>query len=735
MNLSLLQQATTPRPPAPTSFLGTSNWSKSPPVSQRLFNGTNGVPLTWPRILEEFKASVERYRRSITGDDRGDFVRRVEDISDHLRLILAAGSGTTDDHFGNPSAIMSNRFLYPHYREIMAKFPKLVLSSHAAARDFATPELRQKCQQEAEEMLNAVYGYVEVARQQQGEDIPRLFPGFVDNQHVGGAWRNNNRLSIQSASDISGGRQSDEVSVLDPSAPLDKTLLNTLEDLRHQMGSGIRSLQEQLNFSDNMIDVARHQTLSDDIATACGKVLSLSRPWLATIESVDLSSMKSSTAAEKDLAEFASKKQGVYSLIGDLVLTCQAIALPLADEWTTNGAPPLQERLADVKSVVERLDKCAFEIAEPLRQLATIASIGSPNKNRRSTRMSGTGRNAQGTALTSISQAASKSGEKSHLGSTSPGSSNGHPGSRPQSRPQSKRESQELPKFLQLEYEADVMYDTKSPTQTIRGGTLVGLVEQLTRHDKYDFVFNNTFLLTYQSFTTANQLFDLLVARWNVQPMPGLTKDELAVWVERKQTPIHFRIVNVLKSWLDTYWMEGTDKDSVETIQRIHSFVKTTVQNSIGEKGSKPLLVVVEQRMRGEEVNSRKLVANSNVEAPTPILPRSLNKKNPKIVDIDPLELARQLTIMESNLYRKIRPPECLNRTVKKKLKDPDTEEQATNIKALILHSNRVTNWVAFMILLQDKLRERVNMIKYFVTVADVGQLEAPSPSFVLTLT
>lgn len=721
-NLSLLEQATTPRPPAPTSFLVTSNWAKTPAISQSLFGEPSGPPLTWPRILDDFKASIERYRQAVADDDRGDFVRRAEDLSDHLRLILAAGSGTTDDHFGSPSIIMSNRFLYPQYREIMAKFPKLVLSSHAAARDFAPPEIRQKCQQEAEEVLNAVYGFIEVARQQRGEDIPRLFPGFVDNQQAGGAWRNNNRLSIQSTSDVAGGRQSDEVSFQETSTPLDKTLLNTLEDLRHQMGSGVRSLQEELNFNDSVIDVARHQTLCDDIAAACGKVLSLCRPWLATIESVDLSPLATNNAAEKGLADFASKKQGMYNLFGDLVVTCQAIALPLADEWTTNGAPPLNERLADIKSVVERLDKGAFEIVEPLRQLAACAVASSPSSKRRSTKMSGSVRNAPGTMLTNLSQAASRTGDRSHLGDGSP-ASGGRSGSRPQSQPQSKRDSQELPKFLQLEYEGDVLYDTKSPTQTIRGGTLIGLVEQLTRHDKYDFVFNNTFLLTYQSFTTANQLFDLLVARWNVQPMPGLTKEELTIWAERKQTPIHFRIVNVLKSWLDTYWMEGTDKDSQQTIQRIHNFVKTTIQGSIGDKG-KPLLVVVEQRMRGEEVNSRKLVANSNVEAPTPILPRSLNKKNPKIVDIDPLELARQLTIMESNLYRKIRPQECLNRTVKKKLKAPDAEESAENIRALILHSNRVTNWVAFMILLQDKLKERVNMIKYFVTVADVSFID-----------
>jgi son of sevenless-like protein len=47
---------------------------------------------------------------------------------------------------------------------------------------------------------------------------------------------------------------------------------------------------------------------------------------------------------------------------------------------------------------------------------------------------------------------------------------------------------------------------------------------------------------------------------------------------------------------------------------------------------------------------------------PPPIIPRSLNKKL-KLLDIDPTELARQLTIMESQLYLKIRPMECMQRS------------------------------------------------------------------------
>jgi son of sevenless-like protein len=68
--------------------------------------------------------------------------------------------------------------------------------------------------------------------------------------------------------------------------------------------------------------------------------------------------------------------------------------------------------------------------------------------------------------------------------------------------------------------------------------------------------------------------------------------------------------------------------------------------------------------------------------APPPILPKS-NKKL-KLLDIDPLELARQLTLMESQLYQKIKPMECLQRSREQRTENVD------NITTVIQTSNRV---------------------------------------------
>ena len=68
---------------------------------------------------------------------------------------------------------------------------------------------------------------------------------------------------------------------------------------------------------------------------------------------------------------------------------------------------------------------------------------------------------------------------------------------------------------------------------------------------------------------------------------------------------------------------------------------------------------------------------------PAPIVPKT--NKAMKLLDIEPLELARQLTIMESKLFSKIRAVECLNRGRDGKPGDSDD-----NISAIIDTSNKV---------------------------------------------
>ncbi|KAL1954902.1 hypothetical protein VTO42DRAFT_491 [Malbranchea cinnamomea] len=696
-----------------------SSLSISSAIPRYFLDDPSTMPITWARLVENMRRAIEAYKQAILDGDRSQYVRRAEDISDHLRMLLAAGSDTTDNHSGNPSIISTNKALYPHFRDMMSKFSKLVLSSHIAAADWPGPDSATKCLHEAEGVLQGVYNFVDVARHQKGEDIRRLVPGFVAGSNTGGHWQNNNLASKDPVSFLEhdNGRDPQDM----PSTVLDSNLLDRIDDIKKSLSASIRRLEEQLNVKDKLVTHSRHMAISDAVCNACAQVLELFRPWMSLIESIDLSSLGTSFE-NPQLADFSMQKQRVYDGIADLVLCCQEVSVPLADEWAESRGESLETRLNNVRTVSRQLETYMSQIGFSLTLLQEQSPQPSPQ-----TRTPAGGSFAQ-TRSRSDSQArmlhmdslGMPYGMEDDLVPIKPQQRNMEKAQRFFGQPLPREtiaqaQVEETPWFLKLDHEGEVFYDTKGDVPQLKCGTLAGLVEQLTRHDKLDTSFKDTFLLTYRSFTTASELFEMLVHRFTLQPPYGLDQAELKVWTEQKQIPIRIRVVNILKSWFENYWMEPTDESNTRLLRRIHAFVKDAVATT-KIPGTSQLIGLIEQRMRGQDSSAKRLVPTVNQHAPQPILPKNLKKI--KFLDIDPTEFARQLTIIESRLYARIRPTECLNKTWQKKV-GPDEVDPATNVKALILHSNQLTNWVAEMILTQQDVKRRVVVIKHFVSVAE----------------
>lgn len=719
-SFSALRQGIPPIGTTMSSFANAPAGAVQPAsLPRRFFDDSQAVPLTWNNLVEDMRRAVQRYREVLTNRDRSEYVRKAEDISDHLRLLLAAGSGTTDNHSGNPSIISTNKALYPHFRDMMSRFSKLVLSSHIAAADFPAPDSVQKCLGEAEGVLQGVYGFVEVARQQRGEEIPRITPGFVAGSTGAGHWQSNG-LSPKEAVDTMTFMDEELESFTEPTAYLDQSLLARMEDLKRLVASGIRRLDEHLTLREHLITPQKHRKIGDSICKAGGQVIEMCRPYLSTVESINLAPL-GTTFSSPQLNDFVEHKQRLYDSASDLIMACQAVTAPLADEWAEVRGSSLEDRMYRVRSVGRDLDNAASQILFSLQMLSELMpASGTPQLGGNSPTFRQHVRNASrtsnpGGAPTNADHARTLSAASQATNDIQRNVENSKVQRFFGEVPAPPRGVEEIPEYLMLDHEGEIAYDVKVDPPQLRGGTLTALVEQLTRHDRLDSSFNNTFLLTYKSFTSAPELFDLLVKRWTIQPPPGLAGADLQTWVDKKQKPIRFRVVNILKSWFDNYWLEGTDEASQQLMQKVYNFAKDTVQ-STSTPGAGPLMTSIEQRMRGQDASSKRMVPTQTGQMPAAIVPKSMKKL--KFLDIDALEFARQLTLIEAKLYGKIKATECLKKTWQKKL-EPGEVDPASNVKALILHSNQLTNWVAQMILTQGVVRGRVSVIKAFVSVAD----------------
>ncbi|KAL2862733.1 putative cell division control protein Cdc25 [Aspergillus lucknowensis] len=700
--------------------------STSSGASQHFIDDHTATPISWPLLVDNMSQAVEAYRQTLLGGDRAEYVRKAEDISDHLRMLLAAGSDTTDNHSGNPSIISTNKPLYQHFREMMSKFSKLVLSSHMAAADWPSVDAVNKCLQEADGVMQGVYGYVEVARQQRGEYIRRVVPGFLMGSYSGGSWQNNG-VSLTESGPTSFLEQDGGDLRPEPTVPLEPNVLDHIDVLRRSFVGSIRRLEERLTLNQKkIVTAAEHEEVGESVAEAAVKVVEQFRPWISAIESINLGPLGTGFQ-NPQLVDVSLQKQRVYDAIADFVISCQAISAPLGDEWAELRGDSLDDRLNAVRGVARQLENYVSQIGFSLSLL--LEQIPDASAVRTESRVGGESEGYAGLHTRSESRATETIGVPS-----------AHPFENPTEKVRRNmdkaqrffgqappaaitrepirdlaREPEETPWFLKMDHEGEVFYDTKTDVPTLKCGTLAGLVEHLTRHDKPDPSFNSTFLLTYRSFTTASELFEMIMQRFNIQPPFSLNADEMQMWVDRKQKPIRFRVVNILKTWFENYWMEANDESHMQLLERAHAFTKDSIATT-KTPGSTQLLTVIEQRLRGQDTTVKRLVPTQATAAPTPIIPKNMKKL--KFLDIDPTEFARQLTIIESRLYSKIRPTECLNKTWQKKV-GPDEPEPAANVKALILHSNQLTNWVAEMILNQSDVKKRVVVIKHFVNVAD----------------
>jgi son of sevenless-like protein len=566
-----------------------------------------------------------------------------------------------------------------------SKLSKLIISSHFAAADYPNAESIEKCFQQADGVLLAAHSYVQAAEQQRGKEIPRLFPGFVIGSTVGGNWRSN---GLDPHDPITPLLSHDE-GAIEPLAMLDGKLVERLT-------SSLRKLEKNLAAPERVITPFQHEVIGDNVCQAGQEVLGSFKPLMAAIESIDLSSLGNVSQAPQ-LVDFGTTKQSLYDNVSDLIMSCQDVTGPLADEWSEVKGQDVESRLDDVRRCARALDASLSRMNSFLQVLYRLhpqKMKTMPDRPSAQTCQSFT----DGNPTSGNPRYGDWSGQESSPGPGLPTMT-------------------DAPGFLKLDLEHDVLWDARRSPPAVKAGTLAALVEQLTRHDKTDPNFNNTFLLNYQSFTTAQELFALLVQRFQIERPEGLGQQDVEVWQNLKQTPIRRHVVSTLTNWFESFWMEDYNDDSEKLIGDVLTFVRDDVE-SAGIPGSARLIAVLDKRLARKDAEARYIMIQTrDTNAPTPNIPSNL--EGFKFLDIDPVEYARQLTLIEFGLYSKLKATECLDKTWKKA--STDQPDPAANIKALIRFSNQVTNWVVELILAQKKINDQAATIKHFVAVADVS--------------
>ncbi|KAL8737498.1 MAG: hypothetical protein Q9181_001628 [Wetmoreana brouardii] len=273
-------------------------------------------------------------------------------------------------------------------------------------------------------------------------------------------------------------------------------------------------------------------------------------------------------------------------------------------------------------------------------------------------------------------------------------------------------------KLLEKTYAHELVYNKDGQ---ISGGTLPALIERLTTYDSTpDASFVSTFYLTFRLFATPVQLAQALIDRFHyVGDSP------------RVAGPVRLRVYNVLKGWLETHWRNECDSPALELIvpfaTRQLLIVLPTAGKRLAALAEKvnytngPLVPRLVSSMGRTNTSIATYVAPDTPMPAAIITKHQLNllkqwKHNGatmSILDFDPLELARQFTLKESQIFCSILPEELLATEWTKK-----TSSMAVNVRAMSRLSTDLANFVADSILQLEDPKKRATIIKQWVKIA-----------------
>uniref|UniRef100_A0A0W0FV06 Ras GEF n=2 Tax=Moniliophthora roreri TaxID=221103 RepID=A0A0W0FV06_MONRR len=274
----------------------------------------------------------------------------------------------------------------------------------------------------------------------------------------------------------------------------------------------------------------------------------------------------------------------------------------------------------------------------------------------------------------------------------------------------------------------DIAYNTDG---LIVGATLDVLVEHLTPHGSIvDSAFSAVFFMTFRLFCSPVEFANALITRYNLVPPPGLSPEQDHLWRHRKGLPVRLRVSNTIKQWLETYWRPHPDNTALPLLENFTREALHVVFPGPAERildlirmyseSSQTIFSPNKDRARdpGMSLNPPSAVI-LNAEIPRPTMTKTLlaalrarNFASIAITDFDALELARQLTIMECNLYCAVSPEEILE-------SGQECAKSPVNVKAVSSLSTAITGWVAESILDEHDTKKRTALVKFCIKVAD----------------
>eukprot|EP00029_Vermamoeba_vermiformis_P002234 TRINITY_DN12611_c0_g1_i1.p1 TRINITY_DN12611_c0_g1~~TRINITY_DN12611_c0_g1_i1.p1 ORF type:complete len:704 (+),score=95.42 TRINITY_DN12611_c0_g1_i1:599-2710(+) len=219
-----------------------------------------------------------------------------------------------------------------------------------------------------------------------------------------------------------------------------------------------------------------------------------------------------------------------------------------------------------------------------------------------------------------------------------------------------------------------------------------------------DTTFVKTFLLTHRHFMTSEDLLNKMIATYK------LARDNP---VKEKANFTQMRVVNVIKRWIQFSSAEFVRSPSLSAILKAF-IVELNSGNDLDINFSGILYTTINEIAK--DILGKPMTDAELADAPSPVLNRKVKSaakqeaRNLAFLDIDPKELARQMTLFDFTQFSKIRPWELLDNNFMKK-------ETSPNIAFIADRFSQISRWIASELLTTPNSKQRSKIISQFITL------------------
>eukprot|EP00732_Lithocolla_globosa_P001834 Lithocolla_globosa_v1_NODE_1024_length_2942_cov_8.105300.p1 type:complete len:938 gc:universal NODE_1024_length_2942_cov_8.105300:2839-26(-) len=260
----------------------------------------------------------------------------------------------------------------------------------------------------------------------------------------------------------------------------------------------------------------------------------------------------------------------------------------------------------------------------------------------------------------------------------------------------------------------------------VKYATIEHLFERLLNPQHEDYEYTQTLFLTHTLFTKPEVLLDKIIQLYCISPSsnPGVEKEDTIAkrnnFYKDIQKPLRSKAIHLLSVWIDRFHDSfiGNDEAMVTLVDVVVNILPSTSEM----QAANMLRTKLEDRIGGKLDPVR-----LDGEAPFPIIPRVKRGQTLVFASCSSLELARQVTLTEFELFRSIRYLEILNGS----WANPGKENQAPNVLKFLEFQEKLIDFVQVQILSEYDLKKRSDLLGVFIQMAsDLLKMRNFSSSF-----